>query len=279
MDIHLALQTFELDTNEKEIYIILEKHPWITALDLSYKTSINRSTLYRILERLTKKSLVEAKVDDKTTYYATTGKDGFKELLQEEKLQLQKKQEALLVINSLLEKTVSKQLQTAVKFHRGIRGIRHLEWKRCIESRENLYIGTGVWYQYIGEAFAEEIRDEIVKRNIIVKEIINTQHFRPIGESGESQDFNNKTYALSHFFHRFVDPSKTFLGQEIAITENAVHLQSYEENDIVGIEIISPTYARTMKDMFKLMWNQATVGDHRGGENYPITETSPTTAI
>lgn len=279
MNIKDGLHTFNLDSNETDVYILLEAHPWITALDLSYKSTINRSTLYRILERLIKKGLVEVKLDDNTTLYATTGEDGFKQLLREETVQLNQKKEALLTLGSLFKAVNDKQFQTSVKFHRGIRGVRNLEWKRCVESIEHLYIGSGVWYDHIGQDFAAEIREEIVKRKIVVREIINTERFVPIDLNGYTKEFDNTMYALENFSHRYVDTSFVNAKQEIAIIGNAVHLQSYERDDVVGIEIISPSYAKTMKDMFKLLWNHAKVGDHRGGEDYSLTIISPTTAI
>lgn len=272
MDIKSSLSIFGLNEKEQEVYLLLAKHGWITALELSRHSPIKRTTLYRILESLTTKGLVEVQIGDKTTHYNAADPKQFESLVieQEKKTKdlrntLQNLQESLKVISSV------KPNETSVRFYRGTRGLKQMEWKRCEKQDVAIFIfdAGSLWLKYLGRDFAETIREEIVKKNIHIFEIANKERSEPIPENGHPSWSDNTVYVLNHFRGRVV-PAKQFeITQDIYILSDAIHIHGYRENDIMGIEIMSVDFAKLMQQIFKFLWNQAEIFDKFGGENFP----------
>src|SRR3990167_4273666 len=94
MRINEVLAQFGLDGKEREVYLLLLKQNWITALGLSRLTNISRPTLYRVIERLIKKGLVEVQLGDKTTHYNATDPQQFEILVHEQELKAKKMRSA-----------------------------------------------------------------------------------------------------------------------------------------------------------------------------------------
>ena len=62
MKIQEALGKFGLSENEQEVYLLLLKRGWSTALQLARAGKVKRTTLYRVLETLAQKGLVETQL-------------------------------------------------------------------------------------------------------------------------------------------------------------------------------------------------------------------------
>jgi sugar-specific transcriptional regulator TrmB len=268
MELKQALKNFGLNENEQEVYLLLSKYGWITALELSRKSSLKRTTLYRILESLIHKGLAETQVGDKTTHYNAADPKQFESLVIEQESRAKKLRDSLSDIQSVLSFIPKNQHDTSVRFYKGIRGIKQMDWKllECTNNQMFIFDAGSLWYQFLGKEFAEEIRNEIVKKNILVYEIANKEKSEPIPEDAHPTWTDNIEYVKNHFRGRVI-PTKQFeITQEIYVVENIVHIHGYRENDIMGIEIVSPDYAKFMQQLFKLLWKQAEVFDNFGGK-------------
>src|SRR4030042_5027558 len=95
MKLKQTLQNFGLNQNEQEVYLLLTKDGWITALELSRKSSLKRTTLYRILESLLQKGLVETQIGDKTTQYNAADPKQFESLVIEQENKVKKLRDSL----------------------------------------------------------------------------------------------------------------------------------------------------------------------------------------
>lgn len=264
------LQRFGLTKNEAEVYLLLAKTEWITVLDLSRKITIKRSTLYRILEALQNKGLVEIQVDDKTTYYKAATHKTFESIVTNKETEVNNLKSCLddLALQLRLLTTISSQTQTTVRFYRGKAGVQALEWKMCEKPKTELWIfGCNQWFERVSQDFAEQIRQERVIKKIISREILNPQNADKTAPDGTTSWTKNKEYALKHYLHRYINEEVLDIQNEINLSETTIYLYSFQKDEMVGIEIVNPGYARLMRQLFKLVWNQAKPVDEFGGEN------------
>ncbi|MFA6518247.1 MAG: helix-turn-helix domain-containing protein [Candidatus Shapirobacteria bacterium] len=82
------LEAFGLTTQESQVYLNLLQSPSQTALSLSRSLPINRTTLYRLLEHLSRLGLVEEILDHKTTRYSASPPEKLKLVLQNKQIEL-----------------------------------------------------------------------------------------------------------------------------------------------------------------------------------------------
>lgn len=270
MNVKQALSVFNLEEKEQEVFLVLSRFQWVTALELSKHTEISRTTLYRILEKLIKKGLIQVQIGDETTRYNTSAADSFTSLILEEKKKIELQEQAFKFLNIFMNNQQQSSNKTIVRFYEGVRGIKQLEWKKTqIPNSEILDFGSNSWWDIVGNDFAEEMRSRIVEQNITVKEIVNTEHFEPI-TSNETSWTKNTTFLHSHFYQRAIDKAKLHISSDILIINDAIHLQSYSENDVMGIEIINTNYVQMLTQWFMLLWNDAKILDNFGGEDFPL---------
>jgi len=206
MNIQTTLEQFGLSKKEAQVFITLNKHGSITVLELSRHLQIKRTSLYRILEELIRKGIVETQVDAKTTYYTASGSKQFESLVVEQESKTKLLQQAFqeLTVNLPLT-TTQNQKETSVRFFRKQLGLKQMEW-RMIEASKNkelLIIGTNQWYKTLGFDFAETIREAIVENNIIIYELIKHEDAEDVlNPNGTTTWTSNKEYVIHHFRHR-----------------------------------------------------------------------------
>src|SRR3989344_4273128 len=82
------LEQFGFSLSESQVYLTLLECGWVTVLDLSRKITIKRPTLYRIIEELVRKGMIEVKIGDKTTYYTASNPDQLTSIIIEKEQKL-----------------------------------------------------------------------------------------------------------------------------------------------------------------------------------------------
>ncbi len=251
-EINKILITFGLSEKEVGVYLILINFGWLTALQISRKCPIKRTTLYRILESLLAKGLVEQKLDDKTTYYSASSVDHFENLALEKERQASEMRNMLPNLKEHFEIiNLAKPLEVSTKFYRGIRGLQHLELKTTqAKSGEILIFDSNQWDKSLSREFAEDVRHRIVKKNLQVRELSNTT-------STDSLWTDNLKYLKNHYKHREISKSLVNITQDIHIVDDVVQFSGYNKNDLVGIEIVSPEYAQMLRQVFEVLWGMA----------------------
>lgn len=252
MEIKDNLARFGLNPKEVEVYLTLTESDWLTALQISRKCPIKRTTLYRILESLAEKGLIEAKIEDKTTLYSTATAEHFENLIREKENQIKQMRQILPEIEthiSLLREV--RPGEVSVRFYRGIRGLQYLELKTTRPGAgEILIIDSNQWDKVLSREFAEEVRARIVQNDLQVREISNITDL-------DTSWTDNEEYVKSYYRSRTIEKKILNISQDIHIFGDMVQFSGYSQRELVGIEIVSREYAEMLRQMFEVLWKMA----------------------
>ncbi len=262
-----TLKQFGLNDKQIELYQHLVGKGWQTILQISKQTELPRTTIYRIIGELTEMGLIEEKVDFKTSYYQSTSVHSFESLILEKEKSLTYLKHQIPALKNHLAalSLISNTAETQVHFYRGLRGLKTMEWKLCEAANSTTYVfGDGKWHNVMGRDFAEEIRHERINQNIKIKEILNPDKITPVSEDGTIEWTSIPGFIKNHYQHRQIAKNILNIENEIIIVPDKVFLFSIQDNEIVGIEIISPAYAQFFTQLFNIIWNQAEVIDDFG---------------
>lgn len=266
MSLTELLKTYDIDDQEAEIYQVLLSKDWVTVLQLSRLGNIKRPTLYRVLEKLVSKGLVEKRIEESTTLYKASGGAPFEAFVGEQEARVKQMKDLLPELKSQLSSiSTLKTSETSVHFYQGIRGLQYMEYKRTqTPNTEVLIFGGERWAALLGENFAEEVRNRAVANKIYFRELENTGNAKPIKDDGSTKWTKNTTYTLKHYRHRVLSEKQLKISQEMYIFNDTVHLVGCRGTDIFGIEIIGAENAKFHKQIFENFWNQAKVIDKFG---------------
>lgn len=265
MTIAEALEAFGLTENEKVVYTSLATSGWITALELSRKSNIKRTTLYRILESLVKRGLVEISIDDKTTHYAVSDVRSFDRILMERENSLKSAMKASEEIKKFLTLNKEPRSETRVRFFRGKRGLKTLEW-RLLENKnqEILMFSSSQWIPVLGHEFTESWRRQAVEQKSLIRELANKQDSSPIPDTMDVAWTSNKQYIKNHFRHRIISEDIVTVTEDLMVCNETVQFRGYRDGNFMGVEITNHDYASMLRDLFEMAWKQAEVVDAFG---------------
>lgn len=254
------LKPFGLKTEESLIYLLLLEKGELTALNASRYSKISRTKVYRILDRLLSIGLVNERVDEMGSKFIANSPDELELLLIKKENEVRLLKESFQFIKSQLSSiNPEKQSKTKVLYYRGVDGLEQVSWNslkanailRTYEIKDmNVFLDYG---------FNEKMREEIVKRNILIETISN--------QTWIDGWTNVVDVATKHWQIRYIDPYLLTMKQEILIYNDVYAMYNYEGDDVFCVEIYNEKLADMQKQIFDILWATAqelTILDNHG---------------
>ncbi|MBI3980578.1 hypothetical protein HY345_01110 [Candidatus Microgenomates bacterium] len=245
------LERFGLNEKEATIYLEVLKRERATPLELSRFTSLNRTTIYRLLDRLKELGLVEEIIDQHKVLVKSASLDTLDKLL------IEKEQNVLSLKNLLpdLKKELNSLISSAtspteVVYFRGQEGLRQFLWNTTKAKGEVVGYGFGDWNEGVGRDFAEKLRQEHVEHLIHHREIQN------VPDTDKSYT-SNKTYLDKFYRGRQIPPKKLEINHDTYIYNDVFAFYNYVGGEYFAIEIHNTEIAKTQKQIFDILWEIA----------------------
>ena len=244
------LKILGLDEIEIKIYLNLLEGYQKTPLDLSRETNINRSKIYRYIEKLKQKQLIEQFTIDRGIKLEAASPDTLQLLIFEKEQQLKIQKDLLPdLINDL--STLSRSLKNPfeVKYYHGDEGMKQMLWNQLSAKKELLIFSYETRNEIVGKPFAEKVREEQVRRKLTLYEIENV--IDPPGYL-----FTNVRDWEKYYFHRHVPEEVLTIHQNTAIFNDTVAVMSWTNDQKIGFELVNSAYALMQKQLFWYFWNK-----------------------
>jgi len=245
------LEQFGLDEIEAKIYLNLLETGAKTPLDLSRETNINRTKIYRYLERLKIKKLIEEINISRGLQLKAASPDNLQLLLLEKEQQL-KSQKAVLpdILKELTAIPIVGKSGFEIKHYHGTEGLMQMLWNHMAAKKEILVFGFENRNNIAGKAFAETIREEQVKRHITKVEIEN--------ETDQGNYWYTEVAHWGKFYQsRYIPPKILQIKQYQVIFNNTISILNWADGNKVGIEITNTSFADMSRQIFWKFWDIA----------------------
>ncbi|MFC1647154.1 TrmB family transcriptional regulator [Patescibacteria group bacterium] len=244
------LSLFGLDSVEVQIYLNLLETGSKTPLDLSRETGINRSKIYRYLDRLKRKRLIEGSNIGRGLRLKAASPDNLKLLVHEKEHLIRSQKEKLpellkelTVLPSVLKKSFE------IKHFHGLEGLKQMLWNQLSAKKEILLFGYQTKNEIVGRAFAEKVREEQVKRRITLYEIENYV------DPGDFK-FTDVPNWYQYYSPRFVPEKIIEIKHYTGVYNNTVFIMNWLEKEALGVEIVNSDYASMQRQLFWSVWEK-----------------------
>lgn len=253
-DSHLHQQLNQLGLEERQVnlYTTLLEKGIQTPLQLARATKINRTSVYRHLDKLKDLGLVQEIIDDNTTRIEASPPETLQIIIEEKESQVANLKKTLpSVITQLNDITQKIPVPTKVKFYKGIEGMKQFLWNMT-KCTNKLNVGYGYldWNEKVGKKFAEKVRQEFVLKQIHTNEILNKC------EPGETWS-DNPTWYQKYHHHREISPKIIEIKSDLYLYDDVVAFRQVHKDEIFGVEIHNKEIAKTQKQIFDVLWNMA----------------------
>ncbi len=232
---------------ETDIYLYLDSMGERSALDISRSLDIPRTSVYRYLENLQGRGIVEEILDGKTKNFRSASPENFMLLLKEKEESLNREKDRVNKIVTGLQKPInSVAAKSEVLHYKGVEGLKQLTWN-SLRAADTLRIyeiaDMNIFMDY---GFAEKVRQEFVNRGVRIHEMTNAAKMGP---------WTNVQRLYREFWTcRYLSPEIMHISSEILIYNDVYAMYGYKDNDVWGIEIYNEDLAEMQKQIFDSYW-------------------------
>lgn len=246
------LEQFGLDAVEVGIYLNLLERGAKTPLDLSRETNINRSKIYRYLDRLKAKRLVEEADKGRGLTLNAASPDSLELLILEKEQQVRNQKDILPELIKELSSlsACGGKAGFEVKHYHGTEGLKQMLWNHLAAKKEILVFGYENRNNIAGKAFAETIRQEQVDRKITKIEIEN------VTDQGKYWYTNVANWG-KYYRSRYMPPRILTIKQYLVIFNDTISILNWADGNKVGVEIANASFADMYRQIFHHYWEIA----------------------
>lgn len=247
------LQVFKqigLTNKHAHVYELLLSKPISTPLQISRETKLNRSSIYRYLEDMRGKGLIELLLGDKSCQYQANP-DGLNQFLLGEESRVEKLKSSIpLLIKELKPYREDGLVGTEVKYYQGVDGLRQMLWNVVSSKSEFMGLGFENWNTSVGKTYAEKLRKKLTDDNIKSREIQN--------DPSDDFDYTNlNTTFQNRYSHKAISPDILTIRHDTYIYADVFAYYYHYEGEYFGVEIHNKEIARTERQMFEVLWGIA----------------------
>lgn len=255
------VKPYGLSSEEGIIYLFLLEHGFSTALVMSKKLHMGRTKVYRLLDRLKEKQLVEYAVDERGMKFGATSPEKFRQLVVEKEHQAQSLRQSLPALMQHLQGlSVTNRSESKVLYYEGIEGLKQVSYNITRTRGVLRVLEMEHMSDFIDEESAEEIRRELVENKILTRDLTNKKSFPGFTEVAELVAKNSQ--------YRYIDPQRLQINFEVLIYNDVYATYTYKDEQIFCVEIYNEQLAEMQKQLFDFIWGQAQpmkFVDKRGG--------------
>ncbi len=216
---------------------------------IAKKAGVQRVACYHTLEKLIHRGLITSYTHNKIKYFTVEHPQILVNQL-ENKFKHAKK-----LLPELLSITNALAYKPKIHYFEGLEGVKNI-FEDTLTSQGELLGYTNL--EAIPKVIPEAFIKEYVKRKM--ENNIRSRMLSPISDKSlaYTKDFYPKNFNSKLIEILFINPEQFQFEYEINIYDDKVSLVSLNPNELIGLIIESPVYAKTQKAIFNLAWLGAT---------------------
>jgi len=244
-----------VEKEEAQIYLYLIENGPSTFLEVSKGTNINRSKIYRNIDELTKKGLLElshTKWSKKLIPVEPDTLETFVKKKEDEAFNNRRIFDELVSELSYSGKKINEKF--IIKTYKNADGLQEMLWNQLDTQEKIVYTFTIANIEsFTSKKFANLYRKETSKTTIFHKELAN-----------EKRLANTKAYATAPLWetvHEFRHLSRELLDitHNLSLYDDKIAIISWNDNQYFGVEIQNKLLARMFKQVFEVFWGMGGV--------------------
>ncbi len=249
------LSSLGVSAEAAELYITLKLDGQMGLSELSRKSGIERTKLYRLIEDLRKTHLFEVEVVSKRKLFSAAPLTNLKILLQQKLDQAEGLAANFSLVQNLFE---DKELQagaSAVRVYSGAEGIRQVQWNQLhAKNPELLSLMKSPITAIVGLDFFNSWAGELNKRQLSLR-FLYCEEFDQQDKLWYSEQGDKVVVRIEELQKQLVPELKFKISLNCDIWDDTVVYYNWEDpKNIYAIEIKSKEVANQQRQLFNLLW-------------------------
>lgn len=242
-----------LEPEIADLYLVLHAYGPQNITALARNSGIERTRVYRLLDKMTNANLVEVETHYKRVILRAAPIMNLQILLSEREHEIHNLQEELHTIHNSLTSPGSHPHHTRVQFYRGVEGTKQMFWNQTKAKGENVSVLFETMQTKTNLNFFERWVRKCNERDLTFRGLIS-DHFLQDLQSWYSNHSNER---LKNWEGRYVPPSVFPITHSCVTYDNVVSYYNWKDGEIFGIEVYNQEIADAQRRIFELIWQQA----------------------
>lgn len=247
------LAAFGLSPLESNVYLYLYGKEPQSVLAVSRALSIPRTTIYDTGKLLIDKGLIERVIEYKRQKLQAFSVDILEDSIREHKEQAAKLTDNLSFLKQTLTRSIDTSAQTKVRYFHGSSGFKQMMWNALLAKTEQTGYSELGRSTIVGTAFVRHWMDEMKRRHIQDRVIINPKK--------ETMDYmtshSDSQYRNDYQKTRLLTEAQLAISGDTTIYNNIFAVAYWKQGEVVGVEIENPELVKTQKAIFEILWKLA----------------------
>jgi len=229
-----------LDKISANIYVsLIEKGP-CTISELSRSSGIERTKLYRILNKLLKRGVIEEIVEYKRRFLKAADINNLEYIVQHNLRRAQNLSNRFFEFTQTIDRLKQKDMPTSML------------WNELSAKTESMCFVYKIFDAFIGQDFFDHWASEFGKRKLKSREIRTEIFDQSYIESPDEICFLIKNIKI-----RYISSKKLPMTHGMTIYDNVVAIYDFWEDQIFGVEIYNQKVADMQRIFFETYWKKA----------------------
>lgn len=241
-----------------DLYLALHAHGPQTISELSRNSKVERTRIYRLIDRLMEANLIEVESRYKRGVIRAAPIANLHILISEKEQELKSLQDELGLIEQVLARNSLSSPATRVQFYQGPEGIRQMQWNLFRAKKDIHTIMHRPMHDVTGSAFfkrwAERWNNGDWSCHILLDD-----HFLRLSDKWHKENPGNK---VKDHFSKTIDPLIFPISFEVDIYDDVVAYYNWHDNEVFGIEIYNKDIANAQRTFFNMLWDKASPTVH-----------------
>ncbi len=250
--LQISLKPLGITDRQFKIYSVLAEYGKLSVVQIAKYTGYSRPAIYRAIEQLKKKQLVDSISDGKRTIFAAGDPKILNQILNNKEEKLVKTRNILPDIINDIEKSKEKhQKESYVTFLHGIEGIKQVLWNTTKTQNNGEIFGYGYLslYEIVGEKFSDLLHREYQNKNHNLYELTN--QFETEIKWTKLTD-----YYLQKYKEKYIPKDIFPIEFDEYIYEDVVAFYHYKNGEYFGIEIHNAEIAKLQRNLYWEIWEK-----------------------
>lgn len=251
-----------------DLFVALTKHGPLTLLEASRRANLERTKLYRLVDELKNKGLIEEIPAYKRRTIKAASLSTLEMMVREKEINSQSLSGNLPAFSQALG-TLSQNIPTSnVTYYRGVEGLKQMTWRilRC----------RGLWRTY-SYSFWEEIFDTkfVLEMDNRMNEMklkchnLYSEQFVNYRQKWLSEHTQKPVGKWLYLRSRLISEKLLKINQNIEIYNDTVAYSYWDNNQIFGVEIEDARVAQFHKQIHEMLWKSGKKMQHLAWMKHP----------
>jgi sugar-specific transcriptional regulator TrmB len=241
-----------LETEIADLYLALHAHGPQTISELSRNSRVERTRIYRLIDKLMQANLIEVESHYKRGVIKAAPIANLHILINEKGNELKSLQDELGLIEQVLARNSLSSPATRVQFYQGPEGIRQVRWNQLRAKKpDSIGYAHQIYDTMSGNAFMHRWAEEFERRGLRKRLLVDDQFFqswkkrKPQGRRIKGYEYN------------YIDPKIFKIGDNCDVYDDVIVYFQYKNGEMFAIEIYNQDIADTQRQMFEMLWLQS----------------------